>query len=176
MKPPSGPKKQTQFKPNFTYPQRGKTEVRCRFSEVRYLSSAFCFLSMAMSEKSIFAIIIGHLFHIRPLRTNTSISEMTKSLSARTFPLKNKYRCLKLDDKKILQHIGNLIYIIRNLGPVAQRLEQWTHNPLVVGSNPTGPSSQHSESKTVTENGKAGTKTENKILFMACFLQSKMPL
>lgn len=24
-------------------------------------------------------------------------------------------------------------------GPVAQRLEQWTHNPLVVGSNPTGP-------------------------------------
>ena len=24
-------------------------------------------------------------------------------------------------------------------GPVAQWLEQWTHNPLVVGSNPTGP-------------------------------------
>src|SRR5215472_9878584 len=24
-------------------------------------------------------------------------------------------------------------------GPLAQRLEQWTHNPLVVGSNPTGP-------------------------------------
>ena len=24
-------------------------------------------------------------------------------------------------------------------GPVAQRLEQGTHNPLVVGSNPTGP-------------------------------------
>src|SRR6516225_7884014 len=24
-------------------------------------------------------------------------------------------------------------------GPVAQRLEQRTHNPLVVGSNPTGP-------------------------------------
>ena len=65
---------------------------------------------------------------------------MTKSLSARTFPLKNKYRCLKLDGKKILQHIENLIYIIRKSGPVAQRLEQWTHNPLVVGSNPTGPS------------------------------------
>ncbi len=32
-------------KPNFSYPQRGKTEVRCRFSEVIYLSSAFCFLS-----------------------------------------------------------------------------------------------------------------------------------
>jgi len=32
-------------KANFTYPQRGKTEVRCRMSEVRYLSSAFCFLS-----------------------------------------------------------------------------------------------------------------------------------
>lgn len=25
------------------------------------------------------------------------------------------------------------------VGPIAQRLEQWTHNPLVVGSNPTGP-------------------------------------
>ena len=27
MKPLSGPKKQTQNKPNFTYPQRGKTEI-----------------------------------------------------------------------------------------------------------------------------------------------------
>ena len=25
------------------------------------------------------------------------------------------------------------------IGPVAQRLEQWTHNPLVAGSNPAGP-------------------------------------
>ena len=33
-------------------------------------------------------------------------------------------------------------YITKNyLGPVAQRLEQGTHNPLVVGSNPTGPTS-----------------------------------
>ncbi len=24
-------------------------------------------------------------------------------------------------------------------GPIAQRLEQWTHNPLVPGSNPGGP-------------------------------------
>ena len=39
--------KQTQFKANFTYPQRGKTEVRCRFSEFRYLSSAFCFCRKA---------------------------------------------------------------------------------------------------------------------------------
>jgi hypothetical protein len=41
-KPNSNP-----IKPNFTYPQRGKTEVRCRFSEVRYLSSAFCFCRKA---------------------------------------------------------------------------------------------------------------------------------
>ncbi len=42
------PKKTNPIKPNFTYPQRhtlsyaegGKTEVRCRMSEVRYLSSA----------------------------------------------------------------------------------------------------------------------------------------
>ena len=39
-KPNSNP-----IKPNFTYPQRGETEVRCRFSEVRYLYSAFCFLA-----------------------------------------------------------------------------------------------------------------------------------
>jgi len=45
MKPPSGPNKTNPNKANFTYPQRGKTEVRCRMSEVRYLSSAFCFLS-----------------------------------------------------------------------------------------------------------------------------------
>ncbi len=30
-------------------------------------------------------------------------------------------------------------FVVNNLGPVAQRLEQGTHNPLVVGSNPTGP-------------------------------------
>jgi hypothetical protein len=28
---------------------------------------------------------------------------------------------------------------IQRKGPIAQRLEQGTHNPLVVGSNPTGP-------------------------------------
>ena len=28
---------------------------------------------------------------------------------------------------------------VSSFGPVAQRLEQGTHNPLVVGSNPTGP-------------------------------------
>ena len=95
---------------------------------------------MILSKKSTFAIIIGLLFHIRPLPASTSISEMTRSLPVRTFPSKNKYRRLKLDGKKILHHLGNLIYIIWNLGPVAQRLEQWTHNPLVVGSNPTGPS------------------------------------
>ena len=29
--------------------------------------------------------------------------------------------------------------MLRECGPLAQRLEQRTHNPLVVGSNPTGP-------------------------------------
>ncbi len=28
------------------------------------------------------------------------------------------------------------------IGPLAQRLEQGTHNPLVVGSNPTGPTNE----------------------------------
>ncbi len=42
--PPSGPEKTNPNKPNLTYPQRGKTEVRRRMSEVSYLTSAFCFL------------------------------------------------------------------------------------------------------------------------------------
>ena len=29
--------------------------------------------------------------------------------------------------------------MLRSMGPVAQRLEQRTHNPLVLGSNPSGP-------------------------------------
>ncbi len=32
-----------------------------------------------------------------------------------------------------------LITCVSTKGAVAQRLEQGTHNPLVVGSNPTGP-------------------------------------
>ena len=39
----------------------------------------------------------------------------------------------------MLQDAESLINI-SGLGPVAQRLEQWTHNPLVRGSNPRGPS------------------------------------
>ena len=38
--------------------------------------------------------------------------------------------------------LGKGCYIctpIQNGGPLAQRLEQWTHNPLVGGSNPSGP-------------------------------------
>src|SRR5580698_1611238 len=32
-----------------------------------------------------------------------------------------------------------VVHIRLNIGPVAQRLEQGTHNPLVGGSNPSGP-------------------------------------
>ena len=38
-----------------------------------------------------------------------------------------------------LRSLIRIIIIISYLGPVAQWLEQGTHNPLVVGSNPTGP-------------------------------------
>jgi hypothetical protein len=34
------------------------------------------------------------------------------------------------------------------IGPVAQRLEPWTHNPLVPGSNPGGPTSPFRSKKT----------------------------
>ena len=46
-------------------------------------------------------------------------------------------------------------------GPVAQRLEQWTHNPLVVGSNPTGPSTQAAEGKIFTANRTKSTSRQN---------------
>ena len=60
------PKNTNPNKANFTYPQRhalsyakgGKTEVRCRFSEVRYLSSAFCFCRKASCGLS---SVHGHL-------------------------------------------------------------------------------------------------------------------
>ncbi len=45
-------------------------------------------------------------------------------------------------------------------GPVAQRLEQWTHNPLVVGSNPTGPTTQTPENKRVTKTDQQSSKSE----------------
>jgi hypothetical protein len=48
------PKKTNPIKANFTYPQRGKTEVRCRLSEVRYLPSVFCILPMATELSVIF--------------------------------------------------------------------------------------------------------------------------
>src|SRR5712664_3062890 len=38
-----------------------------------------------------------------------------------------------------LRTYTKLIAALSPNGPVAQRLEQRTHNPLVVGSNPTGP-------------------------------------
>src|SRR5215471_2884062 len=31
---------------------------------------------------------------------------------------------------------------LKPCGPLAQRLEQWTHNPLVPGSNPGGPTTK----------------------------------
>ena len=37
-----------------------------------------------------------------------------------------------------LQNLKRKLLIIKK-GPVAQRLEQGTHNPLVGGSNPSGP-------------------------------------
>ena len=36
------------------------------------------------------------------------------------------------------EYLGESVSVT-SFGPVAQRLEQGTHNPLVVGSNPTGP-------------------------------------
>ncbi len=41
--------------------------------------------------------------------------------------------------------MGNKSFIIK--GPVAQRLEQRTHNPLVPGSNPGGPTNNYFDLK-----------------------------
>ena len=49
------------------------------------------------------------------------------------------------------------------------RVELGTHNPLVVGSNPTGPNSQHPENKPVTETHKPSSKSENQNLVSGLF-------
>src|SRR5258707_2559909 len=49
-------------------------------------------------------------------------------------------------------------------GPVAQRLEQRTHNPLVVGSNPTGPTNHPIESSRVSRASSFGLRAENELL------------
>jgi len=48
-------------------------------------------------------------------------------------------------------------------------VELGTHNPLVVGSNPTGPNSQHPENKPLTKTDKAGTKPEKQNLVSGLF-------
>jgi hypothetical protein len=74
---------------------------------------------MVMSKKLIFVNMITRLFQIQHFAADRPLIK-------------------RLIRKKILQQLKNLIYY-QKTGPVAQRLEQWTHNPLVVGSNPTGP-------------------------------------
>jgi hypothetical protein len=46
-------------------------------------------------------------------------------------------------DMRLLWHGARAGDCVRlwKIGPLAQRLEQWTHNPLVPGSNPGGPTS-----------------------------------
>jgi hypothetical protein len=74
--------------------------------------------------------------HVRRTETRCGCSmNEGKSLSVQ-YHLKNS---IKLGRKKMLQDAESVI-IISHSGPVAQRLEQWTHNPLVRGSNPRGPS------------------------------------
>jgi hypothetical protein len=49
-------------------------------------------------------------------------------------------------ERKDFREKGETEQVIDNkkVGPVAQRLEQWTHNPLVQGSNPCGPTNEFS--------------------------------
>ena len=45
---------------------------------------------------------------------------------------------------------------------------------MVVGSNPTGPNSQHPENKPLTKTDKAGTKTEKQNLVSGLFFDSEI--
>ena len=73
-----------------------------------------------------------------------------------------------------------IYFIISNSGPVAQRLEQWTHNPLVVGSNPTGPNTQASKNKAVTKTGESSGKSQDgnlaEILFSKTEIEQDLKL
>ena len=46
------------------------------------------------------------------------------------------------------------MFVRQHGGPVAQRLEQGTHNPLVPGSNPGGPSSTNQLLGTIVESNR----------------------
>ena len=50
-------------------------------------------------------------------------------------------------------HQGMICFNARLSGPIAQRLEQGTHNPLVPGSNPGGPSLR-TDIEVTMENGR----------------------
>ena len=56
----------------------------------------------------------------------------------------NYNACLTQNANVILTELRYFLLI--NEGPVAQRLEQRTHNPLVLGSNPSGPTNKFFES------------------------------
>src|ERR1700704_968938 len=62
-------------------------------------------------------------------------------MSERPKVLQFYYNC-RFEEFQMFRAIVPNHYKIRTLapvGPVAQRLEQRTHNPLVLGSNPSGP-------------------------------------
>ena len=51
---------------------------------------------------------------------------------------------------------------------------QWTHNPLAVGSNPTGPSSQAPENKRVKEISEQSQKSEGQNLAEILFSKKEI--
>jgi hypothetical protein len=60
------------------------------------------------------------------------------------------------------------------LGACSSAVEQWTHNPLVAGSNPAGPITQPTEDKVVTATGELGDKSENPNLASGLFSKSEI--
>ena len=49
-------------------------------------------------------------------------------------------------------------------GARSSAVEQWTHNPLVAGSNPAGPITQPTEDKAVTPTVESSDNSENQNL------------
>ena len=85
---------------------------------------------------NLFDVLVGDCFvidrHVMTLHDASTYSHMLTEIERA-----NKHD--RLGDK-LMQHVWLFLFDNNNFqGPVAQRLEQRTHNPLVVGSNPTGP-------------------------------------
>ncbi len=73
------------------------------------------------------------------------------------------------NDVKIAQRFCSVVITYEN-GPIAQRLEQGTHNPLVPGSNPGGPTNIRDFGCAISEREERESEAQDSITIFVQFL------